>query len=71
MTARRSAKAGQSAKDRAPKRSVYIGRQRLGRYICVRRKHFKAFDSSEGLLGKFQTEKEAVAAILIAGGPIS
>jgi hypothetical protein len=43
--------------------SVYIGRQRLGRYVQTGRKNFKAFDAYDRPLGSFRVRARALAAI--------
>jgi hypothetical protein len=43
--------------------SLYFGRERLGRYVKVDRKTFKAFDSKNRRLGTFRTRAKALAAI--------
>jgi hypothetical protein len=45
------------------KHSLYFGRERLGRYVKVDRKTFKAFDSKNRRLGTFRTRARALAAI--------
>lgn len=43
--------------------SIYIGRERLGRYEQTGRKKFKAFDAKDRLLGGFRGRAKALAAI--------
>jgi len=43
--------------------SLYLGRERLGRYIQTERKRFSAFDAHDRLLGKFSTRAKALDAI--------
>lgn len=43
--------------------SVYLGRQRLGRYVQTDRKKFKAFDANDRLLGNFRIRNRMLAAI--------
>jgi hypothetical protein len=43
--------------------SLYFGRERLGRYVKVDRKTFKAFNSKNRRLGTFRTRARALAAI--------
>lgn len=45
------------------KHSVYIGRQRLGRYQEIVCKRYQAFDADERPLGGFRTRRKALAAI--------
>ena len=48
----------------APKElSVYIGRERIGRYLQTDMKKFKAFDAKDRLLGSFRVRARALAAI--------
>jgi hypothetical protein len=46
--------------------SVYVGRERLGRYLQTAPKRFAAFDARDRLLGKFKKQKDACAAISAA-----
>jgi hypothetical protein len=43
--------------------SLYFGRERLGRYVKLDRKTFKAFDSKNRRLGTFRTRARALGAI--------
>ena len=43
--------------------SLYFGRERLGRYVKIDRKTFKAFDSKNRGLGSFRTRARALGAI--------
>jgi hypothetical protein len=43
--------------------SLYFGRERLGRYLKIDRKTFKAFDFKNRRLGSFHTRARALAAI--------
>ncbi len=43
--------------------SVYIGRERLGRYLQNGPKKFKAFDANGRLLGNFRVRKRMLTAI--------
>lgn len=43
--------------------SVYLGRERLGRYLQTAPKRFAAFDARDRLLGDFKKQKDACAAI--------
>jgi hypothetical protein len=43
--------------------SLYLGRERLGRYVQTERKLFKAFDAHDRPLGIFLTRARALAAI--------
>jgi hypothetical protein len=45
------------------KHSLYLGRARLGRYVQMGHKRFKAFDALDRPLGKFGTRARALAAI--------
>jgi hypothetical protein len=48
--------------------SLYIGRERLGRYVQLGRKQFKAFDALDRPLGNFRVRTRALAAIRKAWG---
>jgi hypothetical protein len=48
--------------------SLYLGRERLGRYVQTERKLFKAFDAHDRPLGIFLTRVRALAAIAKACG---
>jgi hypothetical protein len=58
---------GKRAKSRAPfeplHRSVYIGRECLGRYVQTDKKRFEAFAPSGRRLGIFRSAKATLAAI--------
>jgi hypothetical protein len=43
--------------------SVYIGRDRLGRYVQTDRRKYKAFDANDRPLGNFRVRASALAAI--------
>ena len=43
--------------------SVYLGRERLGRYSRIGPKLYAAFDADDRLLGKFKRPKDACAAV--------
>ena len=43
--------------------SLYFGRERLGRYVQLDRKRFKAFDACDRPLGNFRVRTRALAAI--------
>ena len=43
--------------------SVYLGRERLGRYQKIDRKLYKAFDADDRPLGNFRTQTRALVAI--------
>jgi hypothetical protein len=43
--------------------SVYLGRERLGRYVRTDRKKYKAFDANDRPLGNFRVRHRALAAI--------
>jgi hypothetical protein len=54
--------------DKAPRQkpiehSVYIGRERLGRYVRIKRKRYEAFDAQDQPLGNFRVRARALAAI--------
>jgi hypothetical protein len=48
--------------------SLYLGRERLGRYVQTERKLFKAFDAHDRPLGMFLTRARAINAIAKACG---
>jgi hypothetical protein len=55
-------------RDKAPQQdpvehSVYLGRERLGRYLKIHRKRYVAFDAGDCPLGSFRTRPKALAAI--------
>jgi hypothetical protein len=53
-----------TARQRKPiKHSVYIGRERLGRYVQTGRRKYKAFDANDRPLGNFRVCTRALAAI--------
>jgi hypothetical protein len=43
--------------------SLYLGRERLGRYVQMDHKRFKAFDQHDRFLGNFRVRARALAAI--------
>jgi hypothetical protein len=43
--------------------SVYLGRERLGRYLKFDREHYTAFDADDRTLGDFPTQSKALSAI--------
>jgi hypothetical protein len=43
--------------------SLYFGRERLGRYVQIDYKRFKAFDHHDRFLGNFRKRARALAAI--------
>lgn len=43
--------------------SVYVGRQRLGRYERVARARYKAYDAHDRLIGNFRKRADALSAI--------
>jgi hypothetical protein len=43
--------------------SVYIGRERLGRYVQADRNKYKAFDANDDPLGNFRVRARMLAAI--------
>ena len=52
------------ARQRKPiEHSVYIGRERLGRYAQTDRRKYKAFDANDRPLGNFRVRTRALAAI--------
>jgi hypothetical protein len=66
MTAPLSAKggsAGLSPRQKPVEHSVYLGRERLGRYVQINKKQFKAFDAHDKPLGNFRLRMRALAAI--------
>ncbi|WP_156436588.1 hypothetical protein [Bradyrhizobium pachyrhizi] len=46
--------------------SVYLGRERLGRFVRIGRNEFDALDRDDQPLGTFPKQKEAVRAIRAA-----
>ena len=61
---------GKKARFEPVEHSVYIGRQRLGRYVRVAARRYEAYDVRDRLLGGFAKRTEAMAAIERAGrGP--
>jgi hypothetical protein len=53
-----------TARQRKPiEHSVYIGRERLGRYAQADRRKYKAFDANDRPLGNFRVRTRALAAI--------
>jgi hypothetical protein len=45
------------------RRTVYIGRQYLGRYVQTSSKAFEAFDAADRQIGIFESAENSVAAI--------
>ena len=43
--------------------SVYVGRQRLGRYERIARARYKVYDARDRLIGSFRKRADALAAI--------
>jgi hypothetical protein len=43
--------------------SLYLGRKRLGQYVQLGHKRFKAFDADDRPLGNFRVRARALAAI--------
>ena len=43
--------------------SVYIGRQRLGRFVRVSKRRWKAFNDGGRILGSFKSRARALSAI--------
>jgi hypothetical protein len=63
-TTSREACGGQKASRFKPiEHSVYIGRERLGRYAQTDRERFEAFDALDRTLGNFRIRARALAAI--------
>lgn len=62
---RASAAVPQSAKAKFEplKHSVYVGRQRLGRYVRVAKTRYKAYDARDRLIGSFRKRADALAAV--------
>jgi hypothetical protein len=54
---------GSALRQKPIQHSLYLGRERLGRYAQTDRKTFKAFDSHDRLLGNFRKRARALAAI--------
>ena len=52
-------------------RSLYFGRERLGRYVQIDHKQFKAFDQHDRFLGNFRKRARALAAIRKAWGRLA
>ncbi|WP_128089662.1 hypothetical protein [Bradyrhizobium viridifuturi] len=63
MKDNRSARSGHSACETPVEHSVYLGRQRLGRYSRVSPKLYAAFDAEDRQLGVFFGRRAAYAAI--------
>jgi hypothetical protein len=59
---------GKKASFEPVEHSVYIGRQRLGRYVRVAARRYEAYDVRDRLLGGFTKRTDALAAIDRAGG---
>jgi predicted phage tail protein len=64
----RVTRAAQNIADRALRakpiyHSVYIGRERLGRYVQTGPKKYKTFDAKDRPLGNFRVRARALAAI--------
>ena len=55
--------AGRTVKFEPLERSIYIGRQRLGRYIRIGVRRYAAYDASNRLLGRFSKRTDALSAI--------
>lgn len=51
--------------------SVYLGRERLGRYVQMDRKRFEAFDPRDRPLGNFRVRSRALTAIRKAWARLS
>jgi hypothetical protein len=68
MTASRAVSKAARCIQKQPERkpiehSVYLGRERLGRYVRIDRKRFKAFDAIDRPLGNFRVRARALSAI--------
>lgn len=61
--ATKSSIAKKVAQQRPIEHSLYWGRERLGRYVQIGRKRFRAFDAQDGPLGSFRIRARALAAI--------
>jgi hypothetical protein len=46
--------------------SVYVGRDLLGRFVCLGPKQYEAFNCMDESIGIFVKEKDAIAAIWAA-----
>jgi len=57
-----------TARRKQKEHSVYIGRERLGRYVQTFRKKYRAFDAYDRQLGTFRVRARALAAIRKARG---
>jgi hypothetical protein len=55
--------ASAAARPKPIEHSVYIGRERLGRYVRIDRKKYRAFDANDRPLGSFRVRERALAAI--------
>ena len=62
---------GNRKRQKAVERSLYFGRERLGRYVQLDRKWFKAFNAHDHLLGNFRKRARALAAIRKAWARLS
>ena len=60
-----------SRRKKSKEYSVYIGRERLGRFVWTVGKPYKAFDSADRSLGQFRTRSMALGAIRAATGESS
>jgi hypothetical protein len=54
---------GNRKRQKPVEHSLYFGRERLGRYVQLDRKRFKAFDARDRPLGNFRVRTRALAAI--------
>ena len=54
---------GNRKRQKTVEHSLYYGRERLGRYLQLDRKRFKAFDACDRPLGNFRVRTRALAAI--------
>jgi hypothetical protein len=60
----KGARGTQSVQRQKPiEHSLYLGRERLGRYVQIDRRRFAAFDARDRHLGNFRIRKRALAAI--------
>jgi hypothetical protein len=63
-TTSKEVRGGQRASRLKPiEHSVYLGRERLGRYVQMDRKRFEAFDALDRPLGNFRVRARALTAI--------
>ena len=60
---KRARVADKAARQKPIEHSLYLGRERLGRYVQMGHKRFNAFDALDRPLGKFRIRARALAAI--------